>query len=174
MRFEAGERRGGPKGQVRCAPVAGNAMSDCTWSLHPQLQADTLPVGDLPLSRLLAINDANYPWLILVPRRTGVTEIEQLGEEGALLMGEITRVSRVLKAVTAWIRSILPRSAMWCRSCTSTSSRAGTTIRCGRGRSGALRRRGRAMRPRSHGLLRLYGGSWGLRFHSGGSPADAA
>jgi diadenosine tetraphosphate (Ap4A) HIT family hydrolase len=76
-------------------------MSDCTWSLHPQLQADTLPVGDLPLSRLLAINDANYPWLILVPRRTGVTEIEQLGEEGALLMGEITRVSRVLKAVTA-------------------------------------------------------------------------
>jgi hypothetical protein len=28
-------------------------------------------VGDLALSRVLLANDANYPWLILVPRRPG-------------------------------------------------------------------------------------------------------
>ena len=70
------------------------------WSLHPQLQADTAPVGDLALSRLLAINDADYPWLILVPRRAGVVEIADLGDEAAALMAEIVTVSRVLEDVT--------------------------------------------------------------------------
>ena len=41
------------------------------WSLHPQLAKDTINIGDLPLSRVLLINDANYPWLLLVPRRIG-------------------------------------------------------------------------------------------------------
>jgi hypothetical protein len=40
------------------------------WELHPQLAADTVPVGDLALSRLLVNRDANYPWLLLVPRRS--------------------------------------------------------------------------------------------------------
>jgi hypothetical protein len=55
------------------------AMSDAAWSLHPQLAADTHSVGDLPLSRVLIINDANYPWVILVPRRAGVSDILDLG-----------------------------------------------------------------------------------------------
>jgi diadenosine tetraphosphate (Ap4A) HIT family hydrolase len=70
------------------------------WSLHPQLQADTALIGDLALSRLVAINDADYPWLILVPRRAGVVEIADLGDEAAALMAEVVRVSRVLKDVT--------------------------------------------------------------------------
>ena len=75
-------------------------MSEAAWSLHPQLDADTSPVGDLPLSRVLAINDADYPWLILVPRRAGITEIADLGADAALLMREIVQVSRLLKRVT--------------------------------------------------------------------------
>lgn len=39
------------------------------FSLHPQLEADTLPLGDLPLCRVLLMNHADFPWLILVPRR---------------------------------------------------------------------------------------------------------
>jgi diadenosine tetraphosphate (Ap4A) HIT family hydrolase len=70
------------------------------WSLHRQLETDTAPVGDLPLSRVLSINDADYPWLILVPRRAGVTEIADLGDDSALLMREIVQVSRLLKDVT--------------------------------------------------------------------------
>ena len=71
-----------------------------TWSLHPQLAADTSPVGDLPLSRLLAIDDAVYPWLVLVPRRAGAVEIADLGGDAAVLMNEIVQISRLLKTVT--------------------------------------------------------------------------
>jgi diadenosine tetraphosphate (Ap4A) HIT family hydrolase len=75
-------------------------MSEIGWSLHPQLAADTVPVCDLALSRLLAMNDANFPWLVLVPRRAGVSEIIDLGAEQSLLMDEISLVSRALKDET--------------------------------------------------------------------------
>jgi diadenosine tetraphosphate (Ap4A) HIT family hydrolase len=75
-------------------------MPETGWSLHPQLRDDTAPVGDLALSRVLAINAADYPWLILVPRREGVTEIADLGDEAAALMSEMVHVSRALKELT--------------------------------------------------------------------------
>ena len=75
-------------------------MSESGWSLHPQLANDTTPVGDLALSRVLALNDADYPWLILVPRRAGISEIADLGDDGTSLMVEIAQVSRALKDVT--------------------------------------------------------------------------
>lgn len=49
--------------------------------LHPQLEKDCFVVGHFPLSVLLLMNDANYPWFILVPQREGITEIHQLSEE---------------------------------------------------------------------------------------------
>src|SRR5579864_8183745 len=76
------------------------AMSEIGWFLDPQLAADTVPVCDLALTRLLAMNDANFPWLILVPRRAGVSEIIDLGAEQAVLMNELALVSRVLKDET--------------------------------------------------------------------------
>ena len=51
---------------------------------------------------MLIIKDANYPWLLLVPRRPEIDEILDLDEvEQAQLMTEITRVARALKSVTA-------------------------------------------------------------------------
>jgi len=41
-------------------------------------------MGDFPLSRLLLMNDARYPWFILVPRRDDIQEIYQLGAEEQL------------------------------------------------------------------------------------------
>ena len=71
------------------------------WSLHPQLAEDTVPVGDLVLSRVLLANDANYPWLILVPRRPGLVELIDLdGNEQVQLLGEIASAAKVLKAIT--------------------------------------------------------------------------
>ena len=71
------------------------------WSLHPQLQRDTLPVGDLALCRVLLINDANYPWILLVPRRPDVSEIIDLSEADRItLMDEISRASQAIKAMT--------------------------------------------------------------------------
>lgn len=76
-------------------------MSDSAWSLHPQLAKDTIDIGDLPLSRVLVIKDANYPWMLLVPRRADAVEIIDLDEVAqAQLMTEITRVSRSLKEIT--------------------------------------------------------------------------
>jgi diadenosine tetraphosphate (Ap4A) HIT family hydrolase len=72
-----------------------------SWSLHPQLARDTINIGDLPLSRVFVIKDANYPWLLLVPRRIGASEIIDLDEvERAQLMTEIALVGRALKDVT--------------------------------------------------------------------------
>jgi diadenosine tetraphosphate (Ap4A) HIT family hydrolase len=75
-------------------------MTEADWALHPQLQGDTSPIGDLALCRVLAINDADYPWLILVPRRTGVIEIAELGGDAGALIEEIQIASRGLKDVT--------------------------------------------------------------------------
>lgn len=76
-------------------------MPSSTWSLHSTLEKDTINIGDLPLSRVLVIKDANYPWLLLVPRRADVIEITDLDEvEQAQLMTEINRVARALKEVT--------------------------------------------------------------------------
>ena len=75
-------------------------MSSSDWSLHPQLAKDTIDIGDLPLSRVLVIKDANYPWLLLVPRKPDVVELIDLDEvEQAQFLTETTRVARALKHV---------------------------------------------------------------------------
>ena len=74
---------------------------DFPWKLDSTLERDTVPVGDLPLSRVLLINDANYPWLLLVPRRQGASEIIDLEYvEQAQLMTEIAAAGRVLKELS--------------------------------------------------------------------------
>jgi diadenosine tetraphosphate (Ap4A) HIT family hydrolase len=71
------------------------------WSLHPQLAQDTVPVGDLALSRVLLANDANFPWAILVPRRVGLVELIDLEENAQIqLLGEIAAAARALKSIT--------------------------------------------------------------------------
>ena len=72
------------------------------WSLHPQLEDDTVSISDLPLSRLLLSKDASYPWLILVPRRTGAIEIIDLDrDDRSRLMTEVAHASVVLKDIAA-------------------------------------------------------------------------
>ncbi|MCC5854417.1 MAG: HIT domain-containing protein [Idiomarina sp.] len=53
-------------------------MIDHDWTLHEQLAADTWHAGDLPLCRVLVMNDQQYPWVVLVPRVAGVREIYEL------------------------------------------------------------------------------------------------
>jgi diadenosine tetraphosphate (Ap4A) HIT family hydrolase len=72
------------------------------FALDPQLAVDTVFIGDLTLSRVLLVKDANYPWLILVPRRPGITELFDLADgDQTQLTGEIAATSKALKAVTA-------------------------------------------------------------------------
>lgn len=71
-----------------------------TFSLDPRLAADALPVGRFALSRLLLMNDATYPWLILVPERPGVSELFDLGAADlAVLAAETSLTARMLKGL---------------------------------------------------------------------------
>lgn len=49
--------------------------------IHPTLLKDCLPVGKMRLCHLLLMEDANYPWFILVPDREGIEEIYQLSPQ---------------------------------------------------------------------------------------------
>lgn len=48
------------------------------FQLHPQLAADSVFLTDWPLCQLRLINDQQYPWFILVPRRHGVKDVIDL------------------------------------------------------------------------------------------------
>ena len=73
-------------------------MSD-PFQLDPRLAADTFLVGETPLSQVLLMNDARYPWLILVPRRSDVTEPFELSEaDQAQLWQESMRLGGAMKA----------------------------------------------------------------------------
>ncbi len=48
------------------------------FELHAMLAKDCIALVDLPLSSLLLMNDAQYPWFILVPRVANVKDIYQL------------------------------------------------------------------------------------------------
>ena len=75
-------------------------MRSTTVALDPRLAADTLPIGDLALSSVRLMNDARYPWLILVPRRAEATEIVELDRaDRAVLMEEIALASEALRAL---------------------------------------------------------------------------
>ena len=68
------------------------------FNLDSQLQKDTIAIASLPLCELLLMNDANYPWLILVPRREDVRELIELSAEDQLqFMHESNAVARLLQ-----------------------------------------------------------------------------
>ncbi|MDB5559112.1 MAG: histidine triad protein [Enterovirga sp.] len=70
---------------------------DAPFTLDPRLEADTLHVGDLPLCSVLLMDDARFPWLILVPRRSSVSEVTDLDAADAeALMGELRLATRVM------------------------------------------------------------------------------
>lgn len=48
------------------------------FQLDEALQRDCIEVGQLPLSLVLMMNDRQYPWFILVPKRADICEIYQL------------------------------------------------------------------------------------------------
>ncbi|MDI9240329.1 HIT domain-containing protein [Lysobacter sp. LF1] len=70
------------------------------WQLHPQLAQDTHPVAHLGLSELRLMDDANHPWLILVPRAAEAIELIDLDEaQQTKLVQEIGVASRALREV---------------------------------------------------------------------------
>lgn len=65
--------------------------------LHPRLAQDCIAIGYFELSRLLMMNDAHYPWFILVPQRAEISEIYQLSDvDQQQLLKESDALSRGL------------------------------------------------------------------------------
>lgn len=68
------------------------------FNLDSRLQQDCLVIGDFPLCRLLLMNDAQFPWFILVPRRADVSELFQLDTaDQQLLWQETAALAETLK-----------------------------------------------------------------------------
>src|SRR3546814_2897954 len=68
------------------------------YELHPQLAADTHPVASFALSDLRLMDDSNYPWLVLVPRVAGASELVDLDPMQRRELGdEIDQASRLLR-----------------------------------------------------------------------------
>ena len=70
------------------------------FDLDKRLRTDTVLVGELALNSVLLARDATYPWVILVPRRSAITEIHQLkAADRALLMQESCVLAEVMMAL---------------------------------------------------------------------------
>lgn len=66
----------------------------------PAFDVGSVEVADWPLCQVRLQNDARFPWLILIPRRTGLTELDQLEPSDLnLLMSEVLRAGDAVRAL---------------------------------------------------------------------------
>jgi diadenosine tetraphosphate (Ap4A) HIT family hydrolase len=71
-----------------------------TWQLDHRLADDTTPVLDLSLCEVRLMDDANHPWLVLVPKVSHAIEIIDLSsEQRDQLTREIDQAARALKTL---------------------------------------------------------------------------
>lgn len=70
------------------------------FTLDPQLARESAFVADRALCRVLLMDDARFPWLVLVPRRAGLVELFDLSPtERALLFDELEQAARALRSI---------------------------------------------------------------------------
>ena len=70
------------------------------FALDPQLARESVFVADRALCRVLLMDDARFPWLVLVPRRAKLIELFDLRPtERALLFDELEQAARALRSV---------------------------------------------------------------------------
>lgn len=71
------------------------------FKLDSRLEADSLFLIDLPLSQVRLMNNARYPWLVLIPRQDGLREITDLAAaDRHILLDEISHASETLQRLT--------------------------------------------------------------------------
>jgi|SRR5690606_12298959 len=69
------------------------------WHLDPRLADDTHPLAQMALCDWRLMDDSHYPWLVLVPRVAGATELVDLSEsQQQELLREVSRASHLLRA----------------------------------------------------------------------------
>lgn len=69
------------------------------FELHPRLAEDSVGVAELSLCSLRLMNDARFPWLLLVPRRPGLRELFDLPAfDQAQVLIDLNIAARALQA----------------------------------------------------------------------------
>ena len=69
------------------------------FALDPRLGVDSHALAEGPLSQLRLIDDLRFPWLVLVPRVAGASELMDLdADDQQSLLAEINQASRLLRA----------------------------------------------------------------------------
>jgi diadenosine tetraphosphate (Ap4A) HIT family hydrolase len=69
-----------------------------SFALDARLEADSVFIADGPLSQLRLMDDARFPWLVLVPRVPEATEwIDLDGASQRLLLAEINQTGALLR-----------------------------------------------------------------------------
>lgn len=75
-----------------------DAATTTDFEPDPRLAADSALIADGPLSQIRLMDDARFPWILLVPRVTGAREwIDLDGSQQRLLLAEINQVSQLLR-----------------------------------------------------------------------------
>jgi len=70
------------------------------FKADPAFEAGSVVVCDWPLCQLRLQDDARFPWLVLIPRRAGLREIEDLTPaERAVLMEEVVRAGDLVRSL---------------------------------------------------------------------------
>jgi len=72
------------------------------FELDPAFAATSHEIGDLDLCAARLQDDARYPWIVLLPRRAGLRELEDLSPEAlSALMQEVLAAGRAVRALGA-------------------------------------------------------------------------
>ncbi len=70
------------------------------FALDPRLERDTLAICDLDLCQVRLLNDRRFPWVILVPRIEGASELHDLSDKDyKAVMQEVRIVTKALLSV---------------------------------------------------------------------------
>lgn len=72
-----------------------------TTALHPLLAKDCLPITTLSICRVYLQNNSNFPWLVLIPMREGLSEIFDLSiNDYEQVMNEVRVVTKHFASFT--------------------------------------------------------------------------
>ncbi len=75
---------------------------DQSFTVDPRIKGDSMAVGDLPLCHVRLMDEARYPWLLLLPRRLGLSEWTELEAP------DLARVSAEIKQASDALRLVMP------------------------------------------------------------------
>lgn len=71
------------------------------WVLDARLEQDSQWMTSLGLCQLRLMRDSRWPWLILIPQRSGIAELHELTPlDQTMLTFELTMVAKALKDAT--------------------------------------------------------------------------